>query len=124
MALTEDLIAYWNLDEASGTRTDSHGTNHLTDNNTVGSAAGLRGTAADFERDDTESLTIADNTGLSAGDVEITFAAWVKLESKTNELVIFSKGTSGSGAYYVWYSTGVDRFRFTVYGGASFTNQG
>ena len=34
-ALKTSLISYWNLDEDSGTRNDSHGTNHLTDNNTV-----------------------------------------------------------------------------------------
>jgi len=34
------LVSYWNLIETSGTRNDSHGTNHLTDNNTVGYAAG------------------------------------------------------------------------------------
>lgn len=40
MALTDNLISWWSLDEASGTRYDSHGTNHLTDNNTVSSEAG------------------------------------------------------------------------------------
>jgi hypothetical protein len=34
------LESYWNLDESSGTRVDSHGTNDLTDNNTVLSGAG------------------------------------------------------------------------------------
>lgn len=34
------LVSYWNLVETSGTRNDSHGTNHLTDNNTVGHATG------------------------------------------------------------------------------------
>lgn len=38
--LKANLQAYWNLDEASGTRNDSHSTNHLTDNNTVTQAAG------------------------------------------------------------------------------------
>lgn len=34
------LKAWWAFNEVSGTRSDSHGTNHLTDNNTVGYAAG------------------------------------------------------------------------------------
>ena len=34
-ALKTSLISYWNLDEDSGQRNDSHGTNHLTDNATV-----------------------------------------------------------------------------------------
>lgn len=36
-----DLVSYWNLDEASGTRADSHGDNDLTDNNTVTSGTNL-----------------------------------------------------------------------------------
>lgn len=40
--LKTSLISYWNLDEASGTRNDSHGANHLTDNNTVTQAFGPR----------------------------------------------------------------------------------
>lgn len=38
--LTGSLISYWDLGEPSGTRSDQHGTNHLTDNNTVTTAAG------------------------------------------------------------------------------------
>lgn len=33
--LLTNLVSYWKLGEVSGTRNDSHGTNHLTDNNTV-----------------------------------------------------------------------------------------
>ena len=36
------------MDEASGTRYDSYGNNHLTDNNTVTVAAGKKGSAASF----------------------------------------------------------------------------
>jgi len=39
--IKENLIAYWNLDEVSGTRVDSHNSNNLTDNNTVTQAIGL-----------------------------------------------------------------------------------
>jgi len=38
--LTTSLISWWDLDETSGSRADSHGSNTLTDNNTVTSAAG------------------------------------------------------------------------------------
>lgn len=44
-----DLVSYWELNEASGTRNDSHGTNHLTDFGSTGSASGKAGNAADFE---------------------------------------------------------------------------
>jgi hypothetical protein len=42
--LNTSLTAYWNLDETSGNRADSKGTNTLTDVNTVTSATGKVGT--------------------------------------------------------------------------------
>jgi hypothetical protein len=57
MALTDDLIAWWTLDETSGTRYDSHGTHHLTDTNTVTySSSAKYGNAAEFEWTNQESL--------------------------------------------------------------------
>lgn len=37
--LKSDLVSYWPLDEASGTRGDGYGANDLTDNNTCGSTS-------------------------------------------------------------------------------------
>jgi hypothetical protein len=74
MALIDGLISYYNLDEASGTRFDSHGSNHLTDNNTVGSTED----GAHFDRDNEEFLSITDaaQSGLDlSGDFMIS--AWV-----------------------------------------------
>ena len=67
--LPTNLIAYWKLDEASGTRNDSKGANHLTDNNTVTQAVGKVGNAAQFTLANSEYLSIADNADLSAGDI-------------------------------------------------------
>lgn len=53
--LATGLVSWWDLDEASGTRADKHGTNHLTDNATVMSAEG-NGLA-------TENAGIFDTTG-------------------------------------------------------------
>ena len=39
--LLTNLVSWWELDEASGTRVDKHGSNDLTDNNTVTDAEGL-----------------------------------------------------------------------------------
>ena len=39
--LDTSLIAYWKLDEESGTRVDAQGANDLTDNNTVLFGAGI-----------------------------------------------------------------------------------
>lgn len=82
MGLTDSLISFWELEEASGTRNDAHGTNHLSDNGSVGSASGTVGTAADFESTSSQFLDHADNAELSTGDIDFTIAAWVNIESR------------------------------------------
>jgi hypothetical protein len=52
--LVNGLVSYWKLDEFSDgsfsvTRRDSFGSNHLTDENTVGSAISKVGDGADFK---------------------------------------------------------------------------
>ena len=80
--LPTSLISYWELEEASGTRVDSHGSNDLSDNNTVGQMTGKQGDAADFEKANSEYLSISDasQSGLDiSGDFSI--ALWYKPES-------------------------------------------
>lgn len=83
-SLLTDLVAYWQLDEASGNRSDSH-SNGITlgDTNTVSSTTGLiSALAADFENGNNEYLDTADSATLSLGsDTDFTITAWVKLES-------------------------------------------
>lgn len=71
------LVSFWNLDEQSGVRYDSHGTNHLTDNNTVGSVinagAAMDGAAASFVAANSEILSKADFVAPDS----YTFSAWV-----------------------------------------------
>lgn len=82
MSLKQNLISWWKLDEQSGTRNDAHGTNHLSDNNTVLYAAGKQGDAADFEKSNSEFLSIANNASLNTGGhTDFTFACWVRFES-------------------------------------------
>jgi YD repeat-containing protein len=60
----DDAVSVWTLDEVSGTRYDSRGTFHLTDNGGVGSVAGKRGLAADIA---SNSLSIAHAAGMNMG---------------------------------------------------------
>lgn len=116
--LTTSLISAWELDEASGNALDSHGTNELTDTNTVGTSGGWR----DFERSNTEYFTIADNTDLSTGNIDFTFETWVNMESDANYLYILSKYNAGAsqGEYELYYNQGIDRFTWrTSYDGTS-----
>jgi len=80
VALTTDLVSFWELEEASGTRVDSvTGTaNDLTDEGTVTSGTGKVGTAAQFLIANGEYLWRGDNAGLSiTGDMSVS--AWVNL---------------------------------------------
>lgn len=78
-SLLTGLVSYWKLDEASGQRNDSHGTNHLTDNNTVGQAAGKLTNAASFVSANSETLSVVSNADLQSGNRSFSFAGWVYL---------------------------------------------
>lgn len=96
-----DATAYWNLDEASGTRLDQlNGCGgsgcDLTDNNTVTQATGKVGSAASFASASSEFLSRADDATLSMGDIDYSFTAWVYLDSlgATQAIVGKDNGTS------------------------------
>lgn len=80
--LFNNLISYWTLDEASGTRVDSHGSNDLSDNNTVGSAAGIINNGADFVAANSEYLSHVSNASLQmSGNTDFTITAWVNMST-------------------------------------------
>jgi len=81
VALSDSLISYWKLDEASGNALDSHSTNDLTDNNTVGSAAGKINNARDFENSANEYFSHVSNAALQTGNIDFTFTGWINAES-------------------------------------------
>lgn len=95
--LATNLDAYWTLDEASGTRSDSHtGGYDLTDTNTVGSATGLLNNGADFEASNEEyfSNSSFDVTG------DFSISAWVNFESFTTHNTIATKGDQYKLGFY------------------------
>lgn len=96
MALRDSMVSWWELNETSGTRNDSHGTNHLTDNNTVLYATGVQGNGADFEDANSEYLNIADG---SQSGLDLTgdrsFSLWVKPETTPT-------GGAGMAFFYKW----------------------
>lgn len=101
------LVSWYDLAETSGRAIDAHGTNHLTDNNTVLSAAGLvtysAEDASSFDEATSEWLGITDaaQTGLSPGDIAGNYyvAGWINMaeldSSGTN--FILAKGSNSSG---------------------------
>ncbi|MCK6630235.1 MAG: PKD domain-containing protein [Anaerolineae bacterium] len=93
--LTTDLRGYWKLDENGGLRLDSSGYgNHLTETNTVSYTVGQVGQAADFERDNSEYLSISHSlqSGLAITG-SLTLAGWVRLESinPNDAMIVASK---------------------------------
>lgn len=79
MALIDNLVSYWKMDEVSGNRADAHGSNTLTDVNTVASTTGIINNGADFETSNNERLTTSTPFTTATTDFSVSF--WVKLES-------------------------------------------
>lgn len=109
--LLEDLISHWKLDEASGTRADSHGTNDLTDVNSVGSDVGIIDDAAVFIAADEKSLFHADNADLSMGDIDFTIAGWIWFDALLGTGLMGKWGPTA--LEYILYFDG-SNFRFYV----------
>lgn len=129
MALLDNLIAYWKLDETSGTRSDSHGSNHLSVNGLPGTAAGPanlgNGVAINDAVAPVQYLYRADNADLSAGDIDFTVQAWFYLTDNTGNRGLVAKwDSSGSVAtceYSLRYLTGPDRIEWRVGDGSTNT---
>ena len=87
--LLTGLVAYWNLDEASGTtRVGSVGFN-LSDVNTVGSTTGKVGNAADFETSQDDHLRATDAAASVmdfSGNQDFTIAFWLQTESQPGDM--------------------------------------
>lgn len=109
MALTDNLISWWSLDEASGTRVDSHGSNDLSDSNSVGSTAGKIGNAAVFSVSSSNRLFVASNSDLQPGSSDFTVSLWVYVDEVFTPANrgIAGKATAGFSAVVEW-SLGFD----------------
>jgi hypothetical protein len=90
------------MDETSGTRYDSHGTNHLTDNNTVLYQSGIKNSAADFEADNSEYLSIVSNANLAVGTSDVYFATWASLETLGTNKWIINKHNASNYEYQLY----------------------
>ncbi len=117
--LLTSLVAFWKLDEASGTRNDAFSTNHLTDNNTVTQAAGIGGVgnAAQFTKANSEYLSIASNAAVQTGDIDFTISLWVYLDAKSTNMGFYCKddNTSGNREFILYYELSSNRFGFYVF---------
>ncbi len=118
MALIDNLVAFWELEEASGTRADSTASGlDLTDTNTVTQATGKVGQSAQFTRANSETLIHGNVSALQTGDIDFTIQAWVYLDSKpagTQMRIVSRAPGAGSSEWYLTYYEPTNHFYFGV----------
>lgn len=112
-SLATDLVSYWELEEASGTRVDSHGTADLTDYNTVGQVTGIQGDAADFNAAASENLRVTDSSLNVQSDFSISF--WASADdTSVFRRMMTAYGGSNSGRIEI-FNPGDNSFRALYY---------
>lgn len=114
---TTGLVEWWSLDEASGSRAGSHAGLTLTDNNTVGSAAGVLGNAASFAAASSEWLS-SSSASIQPGTGDFSAVCWVKpatnftTDGVGGGRIIQRRGQGGFGTVAGWqfaaYRTGTN----------------
>lgn len=116
--LLANLVSFWELEEASGNRSDAHGSNDLTANNTPGNAGGVVGNAVSLASASSQYLEIANNATVQTGNVDFILVFWVYLASKTGNPVIASRYGASTTVqeYLLRFSTTPDRFEFFLRG--------
>lgn len=101
-SLPDGLIAYWKLDEASGSAVSSVGTNTATANNAPVSTTGLVGNARAFEKDSNQWLGIASPSGLAPGTNDFTYSTCFKYTSDFYYNTLFEWGNQSAASPYMW----------------------
>lgn len=115
--LNDGLVAYWKMDEVSGTRVDSGGSGlDMTDNNTVGSNTGIITNAAAFVAANSEFLSHVDDPLFSPGNTDFTFAFWIYPTFTGTAKNMFGKIAASNREYYVRHTGGDNGVEFAVSG--------
>ena len=93
-AFDSSLVSVWKMDESSGTREDAVGSNDVTDINTVGSASGKNGNAADFVAANSEVLELGSGVTDQSGD--FAHAMWFTSDLSAFSVVFAERNTSSN----------------------------
>lgn len=110
--LLTDLVSYWTMDEASGTRNDSHAANHAAVVGAPGSVTGKISNAVDASAGN--YLDAGSNASLQTGDIDFTLAAWVWLDGVATALDLLGKWGPGQLENFIYFPGGVTPFGFFV----------
>ena len=100
--LTDNLVSYWHLGDGGGVRYDQHGSNHLSDRNTVGYEKGLHGNCASFNRANGELLHLeTQDQGIFTTGEDVSFCVWFNTSEDFKDRSRFiSVDRSGSGVFF------------------------
>jgi hypothetical protein len=122
---TTNLVEWWPMSEASGTRVGVHAGLDLTDNNTVTSNSGVGATtAAEFTSANTEFLSRADEAAISMGDIDFTLVGWFYFTSLIANETMVSKASSNSAAateFRLYYNSSTITVQWQVSDGSALT---
>jgi hypothetical protein len=113
-SLLTDIDAYWKMDETSGPRIDSAGSNNLTDNNTVGSAIGKIGNAASFVAANSEYLSSGGAALALTGSYSIS--VWVRFTSTATSIILGKYNDGANKGYALRISSGILQLRHVSQG--------
>jgi Concanavalin A-like lectin/glucanases superfamily len=117
--LSTSLVSYWKLDETSGTRADSHGSNTLADPSSTGYSTGKLSNAASFSAASSDYLAITDGSQSGLGITgNFSMSCWFNLASTPssgNQYWLMGKKKDGDTGGY-WLSVendgGTSKFQF------------
>lgn len=117
MALGDNLIICWSLDEASGTRVDSIGGHNLTPVNTPGNTPGKVSTALRLVR--ASSQCLAANPLVQLFQQQYSLCFWFRLTSlPAGHMAVYAKAAQlAAGQYEFIGFVNFTNSRFTVYFG-------
>lgn len=108
-SLLTGLVSYYKLDEGSGTRIDSHGSNNLVDSGSTPNIVGIQGNAASFSN---STYLSSSSTDFRFGDEDFTIAGWIRRNAST--FIAFGRySTTGQKCYGLRVVNGVARFYVT-----------
>lgn len=119
------LVAYWNLNEASGTRVDASGHGRdLVPGTAPPSVTGLNGDAANFATGGTYKLQCTDTAGFNFGSGDFTLAGWAKVYTvASNRLLVTKFGNNPDAEFQLRVQTDA-RVNFIVYNNTTPTQIG
>lgn len=111
--LTLTLTAYWKLDEASGNRADSVGSNPMTDTGTTGNVAGVVGNAVNVNGG-ASYLSAASNATLQTGDISFWVDGWFYCTSTSTYPTVLGK-EGATREFSIWVDKDTNKLAFSVF---------